>query len=242
MSTVDNAMLKECLLESILAEIKEIEAMEYPNIKASESFKERIKNTINSGKAAQKKHFPKKVAIAFIAAVILSLSIMFTVSAEIRQAVADFFVKAYETFTQFIIVENDGADTNTSGSDITQAPITYPTTIETEYMPSYINKNNYVQLDKVTNKYNIWAAWSNDTYIIDLAQQVIDSNDIILDTENASYQTAYIGEQKVYYVLKNNTYTIKWLEYGYSFNMSCDEALGWDEVEKIVLSLEPVTD
>ncbi len=242
MSTVNKAMLKECLLESIMAEIKEIEAMDYPDTKASDGFKERIKSTINADKTAKKKRFSKKVAIALVAAVVLSLSIMFTASAEIRQAVADFFVKAYETFAQLIIVENDETDTATPDSEQPQAPITYPTIIETEYIPTYIESNCYEQLDKIQNVQSVMYIWSNGTFIIDLMQGIIDSNDITLDIENSLHQTTYIDNKEVFYSLRNGIYTVVWLEYGYSFSLSCDEALGWEEVEKIVLSLEPVAD
>lgn len=242
MSTVSKAMLKECLLESILAEIKEIEAMDYAHINASEEFKERVKSTITAKKKTTQKFHPKKIAIAIVAAILVSISIAFTASAELRHAVADFFVKAYETFTQFIIADNDKTDTSTPSSEQTQDPITYPTTIETEYIPSYVIENNYVEIDKIVGTLEVFTIWSNDYAIIDLSQHIMEESGIILDTENSPYQTAYIGEQKVYYTLKNAVYTILWLANGYSFNMSCDEALGWEEVEKIVLSLEPVTD
>lgn len=235
MSTVSNAMLKKCLLKSVLAEIKELEAMDYSNIKASKDLEEKIKGTINGEGVAKKKHFSKKVAIALAAAIILGLSTMLAVSAGILSTVADFFVKAYETYTRLIVVEKGETDIETSGSEQTQAPAT----IETEYVPSYIKSNGYLLLDKIKNDNAIFTVWSNDSYIIDLTQNVISDNDIVLDTENTLLQVAWIGEQKVYYIVKNNTYTIKWLAYGYSFNMSCDEALGWEEVEKIILSIEP---
>ncbi|MBQ8145385.1 MAG: DUF4367 domain-containing protein [Clostridia bacterium] len=242
MSTVNKAMLKDCLIDSALAEIYEIEALDYSYVQVSDGFKERVKEIITSKEEPKRRVHPKKVAIILIASVLLSLSIMFSVSAKIREAVADFFVKIYDTFAQFIIVENDEKDTDTVNQDTPSPSITYPTIIETEYKPSYIEQNNYELLDKVTDKNRVFTVWTNGNEMIDLIQSNTEGSDITLDTENATYQSTYIGEKEVFYFLKNGIYTVAWIDYGYLFNMTCDESLGWDEVEKIVTSLEPITD
>ncbi len=231
MSTVSKAMLKDCLIDSALAEIYEIEALDYSYVQVSDGFKEKIKEAINAKEKAKRKVYPKKIAIILIASVLLSLSIMFSVSANIRDAVSDFFVKVYETFSEFFV--------NTEGND--EAPVEYPKAIEQVYQPKYITDNGFVEIDKIQDSLGVFTVWSNEAAIIDLSQRLV-TNKPTLDAEDVEYQTTYIGEKEIFYFLKNNIYTAVWVEHGYLFNMTCDESLGWDEVEKIVASLEPVTD
>ncbi|MBE6673580.1 MAG: hypothetical protein E7596_00570 [Ruminococcaceae bacterium] len=240
MSTINNAMLKSCLIESTLAEIKEIETLDYSDITVSESFKERIRKTITSQQPVRHTFNPKRVVVAIVAAILVSICVMFTVSAEIRNAVADFFVKAYETFTQLIIVENNEGDKDVTNTTPTQPEVVYPTSIETEYTLSYIADNNYIELDKIVNDGRVFTVWTDNTCIIDLTQSIVDENDILLDNETSLMQSKLIGDKEIFYSLKNGVYFVSWLEHGYYFSLSCDEALGWAEIEKIVLSLNEI--
>ena len=242
MSTLNSIMLKRCLLESTLTEIKEIEALDYSDITVSDNFRERIRKTITSQKPIKKTLNSKRVIIAIIAAILVSICVMFTVSAEIRNAVSSFFVKAYETFAQLIIVEDGEEENKAQNTTPTQPEVVYPSSVETEYMPSYINNNSYIELDKIKTNTQVFTVWANDTYIIDLTQSVVDENDITIDNENSQLQSKFVGDKEVYYSLKNGVYVIKWLEFGYSFSLSCDEALGWAEIEKIVLSLSVINE
>ena len=237
MSAINNAMLKRCLLESTLTEIKEIEALDYSDITVSESFKERIRKAITSQKSIKHTFNPKRVIVAIVAAILVSICVIFTVSAEIRNAVADFFVKTYETFTQLIIVENSEGDKDVTNATPTQPEVVYPTSIETEYTLSYITDNNYIELDRFVNDGSVFTVWVNDAYMIDLTQSVVDENDILLDNENSLMQSKLIGDKEIFYSLKNGVYIVSWLEHGYYFSLSCDEALGLEEIEKIILSL-----
>ena len=239
MRSISNVLLKECLLESTLTEIRAIEAMDYSEIKANDNFRKRIQHTIDTNERIKnKKCTPKKIVLIFIAAILVSFSIMLTVSANLRQAIADFFVSVYETFTEFFIVEENMLDTNTQNTETTEKP--HPTIIETEYKPTYIDENGYIQIDRIDNANRVFTVWTNETVIIDMTQNTIDNTEMTLDTEDASHQVKYIGSQKVYFVLKNNIYFVQWIAHGYSFSLSCDEILGWNEVEKIIVSIEPV--
>ncbi len=248
MNTIDNSSVKKCLLESILWEIKEIEEIDYSAVSASDTFKERIKNTITNNTKSSKKFGAKRITLILAAAILISLSIMFTVSAEIRQAVADFFVNVHETFTEFFITKENELNSNVPSKDSeanadvpdkTPSSTSFPMTIEVEYRPMYIDENNLIQLDHVAYSKSVFTIWSNGTEIIDLSQRIIVNNDTVLDTEDADHQVKYIDGLKVYCVLKNNIYFVKWVQYGYSFSLSADESLGWEEVEKIISSIKP---
>jgi hypothetical protein len=219
--SIDINSLKNTLFESTLNEIREIETLDYSHIKASDPFKKRILNILEIN-CSSKKHYSKKLLVC-IAAIIICFSIVMSVSA-MRKAVLDFFVNVYETFASFFIENEENVET--------------PNTIETKYESTYFEKNNYTQLNQIETNFRILTIWNNGTFTIDVSQHIIDKNEITLDTETTSYEIVYIENQKIYYTIKNNTYFVKWLAHGYSFNLSCEEALGWKEIEQIVSNME----
>ena len=228
MSTISREMLKRCLFESTLDEIRKIEEIDYSSIIASEQLKNRIKNDFELAKQNKKKSYPKKVALILVATLTICFLIMFSISAQIRTAVMDFFVEVYETFATFFI-HNDEETKN-------------PTTIEVHYKPNHFEKNGYIEIEneKIITPMRTLTSWSRNGRYVYFSQCIIDENDIRLDTEQTQYEITYVEEQKVYYKTKNNICTIKWLAHGYSFNLRCDESLGWEEIEKIITSLEPI--
>ena len=64
--------------------------------------------------------------------------------------------------------------------------------------------------------------------------------DIRFDNENSGYSTTQLEELKIYYLVKDEMYTVRWLSDGYSFMLYCPGSLGWEEIEKIILSIEEV--
>lgn len=225
MSTIDRDMLKQYLYESTLKEIQEIENIDYSFIKASEQFKERIKNDFIMAKREERKYPPKKIAFILVATLTICFLILFSVSAQIRTAVIDFFLEVYKTFTVFVVENEDD--------------VKFPT-IETEYLPKYFEENGYQKGKFLRTELNNSSVWSKDKINMFFSQLVIKENDIVLDSENAEYEIKFVGEQKVYYKFKNNTNSMKWLAYGYSFSLTCPESLGWEEIEKIIMSVEPI--
>ncbi len=224
MSTLDKTIFKKCLLESTLQEIREIEAIDYSHIKADDEFRGRILGIIND---AKDKTRSKRITISLIAAIVICFSIILSVSARVRTAVANFFIEIYDSFAVFFIEDED------SSEDLKP--------IETIYEPAYFEEHGYKQSSQELGKFRSLTIWTNDTITIDLSQYAIDKNDITSDAEGVSYEITYVGERKVYYAVKNDMYFVKWLEYEYSFNIRCDSSLEWSEIEKIISSLQPAT-
>lgn len=220
-------IVENALLEASLKRIRLIEAMDYPDIGTDESYDNKIYDLIY-GRTKEKKRLPKRITLILVATLTICFLIMFTVSAQVRSAVVDFFVEVYETFASFFI-EYDYAIEN-------------PKTIETKYQPTYFKKSGYQKSKQTNTNLKIIECWTKNDTVIDFSQYIISNSDITLDVEDTYYEIRYIGEQKIYYTIKNNIYFAKWLEYGYSFNIRCDESLGWEEIEKIITSLEPVTE
>lgn len=220
-------IVENALLEASLRRIRLIESMDSPDIATDEEYDNRILDVIY-GRTKEKKRLPKRIALILVAALTICFLIVFTVSAQVRTAVVDFFVEVYETFASFFIEDND----------INECP----NTLLTEYRASYLEANNYQIIKQIKSEFNILSVWSQNNISVYFSQYIIETNDVFLDIEDTSYEVSYIGEQKIYYKIKNNIYTVKWLTYGYSFNLRCDESLGWEEIEKIITSLEPVTE
>ena len=197
----------------------------YSSIKADEGFKAKILSAINDAKKKRDRSRSKRVTISFIAAIIICFSIILSISAQIREAIVNFFVEIYDTFAVFFI-ENDEGEENAK-------------VIEIVYEPTYFSENDYEQISSIKNDFKIFTIRKNNSITVDLSQYVIDSNDITSDAEDASYEITYIGELEVYYTIKNDVYFVKWIEHGYSFNLSCDSSVGFEEIEKIISSLQP---
>lgn len=228
MSTISREMLKRCLFESTLDEIRKIESVDYSSVKASEQLKNKIKNDFEASKQNKKKFYPKKIALILVAALTICFLIMFTVSAQLRTAVIDFFVEVYETFTTIFIQEDK--------------KIEYSSTIETQYNSKYFVENEYKEVEKSNTTLHVITVWSKDDITVKFSQYIIDENDITSDIEDTSYSVIYVNDIQVYHKVKNNIHSIKWIDNGYSFYINCDESLSWEEIEKIITSLEPVNE
>lgn len=210
-------IVENALLEASLRRIRLIESMDYPDIVTDEEYDNKILDAIY-GRRKEKRRLPKRIALILVAALTVCFLIIFTVSAQIRTAVVDFFVEVYETFASFFI-ESDNANENQK-------------IIKAQYEPSHFQTNGYTKINETNSSLRIFHVWSKNNFTVYFSQCIADNSNIILDTENISYNIAYIDKQKIYYTIKNNTYFIKWISYGYSFDLRCDTSLDWEEIEK----------
>ena len=168
MSTADKSMIRQCLFNSTLREIREIEDIDYSFIEASPDFKERIKSSIEAT-PRKRKLYPKKLIVALVAVISLCFLFVFAVSAQVRTKVVDFFVEVYESFT-LLLVKDNGTEDN-------------PDTIESIYEPSYLTENNYEKSKESVNRLYMSATWKKEGSTIEFSQSIIDDNYILSDTE-----------------------------------------------------------
>lgn len=225
MISKDQYTAKNVLLEASLKRIALIESMDYPEINTDESYNNKIYDAIYN--TSNKKHYTKKITLILVASITICFLILFSISAQVRTKVIDFFVEVYETFASFFI-EKDNIQTVDS--------------IETKYQPKCLKSLGYTENIQIDTKRYINYIWTNEKVYIGFSQYIIDENSISLDAEDTEYEIFYIGDQKVFCKTKDNKCSLKWLAYGYSFNLSCDKDFSWEEIEKIILSLEPVSE
>ena len=80
--------------------------------------------------------------------------------------------------------------------------------------------------------------WDNGTDEIYFKQSFGSSSmQTSVDTEGASYMTASIDDHIVYYIYKNG-YTVLWRNMNSSFLMICPESITWEDVERMIRSIE----
>lgn len=142
----------------------------------------------------------------------------------IRIRIIDFIEFIYEKFVCLSIDEEE---------------YNYPETIEKIYKPKYIPVDyEYYEINIRTIRVKVEYKNSSETMLF--YQYVISRKNVNFDNEYSDYTPRYIDDQKVYYTIKEDKYTVKWVAHDYSFVLSCPESLGWDEIEKIILSIEEV--
>ena len=217
-------MIKNCLLESTLNEIKEIESLDYSFVKADEDFKARIKNDIEKRKTLSKS---RKLILILVATLVVCCCIAFSASADIRNSILSFFVEAHQSYSD-ITFENVN-------------PNNCPKVIETEYQSSYFEEKGYKPSQKNVFSWLTTTEWTIGSRKVTFSQSTIDENVFItINTEDGIYDTV-IGDYKVYYTKNSALYSVYWIQDGYFFRLHCCPGMDLDDAEEIILSTGPLT-
>lgn len=214
-------LFKKALLDSTMKEIRAIEEADYPTIEMPKKYDLEIYNAINNS-SIRVKRYPKRAAI-ILAAILICLTMMMSISA-IRVRIIDFVVNIYE---KYICLSVEEPSEN------------YPKRIEKIYKPSYV-PNSYVENIFDKQPITIRIEWKYQNNTIKFYQHIMTDEYIRFDNKNSGYSTTQLEELKIYYLVKDEMYTVRWLSNGYSFTLFCPESLGWNEIEKIILSIEEV--
>lgn len=222
MTEFDLAIIKKALIDTEKLEIKSLES--FPSVKANHS-KEyicKINNLIEKERKRENSvfHWTAKRKLAFFIVAILLISLTITACA-FTKPIKDFFIEVYPQFTRF------SADKDTPSPPPQQFKRYEPTWIPSEYY--CINRDN-------TNGSSI-IVWSNGAHKIFLQQSFSAGNTISIDTEGTAYKKELIDNLTVYYVHKNNTYSIVWTFEEYNFSLSCHDSISWENVIKTIKSL-----
>ena len=100
------------------------------------------------------------------------------------------------------------------------------------------DSSNQVITFNTFNSYDIETILENSNNKIYFYQNTIIGNTLKFDNEYSNYSTTQLEDFKIYYLGKDGMYTVRWLSNGYSFTLFCPESLDWNEIEKIILSVE----
>ena len=205
-------LVKKAFYDIAQREIAFFESFPEIDIQHSESYEKAINKLIQ-------KNDPERCKIVFhrrlIAAIISAVLIATLTACIFRKPLLDFVEKVFDDHTNF-----------TSGEE--------NKLLEKVYLPTYVPQG-YIQEDYLRGQLGMHITFTSDADCISFQQSPLRaSGDFDLDTEDEAYKTTYIGEQAVYYICKNNTYSILWENGVNQFTLTAPADLGWEEIEKII--------
>ena len=225
MTKVEIDILKKALFIIGREEVEAYKALPDEDVVFSKEFEDKV-HAINKRRKSlfhkATKTVPRRIAVVLIAAVI-TFTMMMSVSA-IRTPILNFVIKTYDSFIS-IFVEKD-------------EQIKLPTSVEHMYMPKYLPEG-FIEISSENYGFNAEAIWMNNASIIMLSQDIIsEDSKIVIDNQDADYQTIMIDKNEIYYYSKNGFYTMYWSDGYYIFTLTCPEDINISEIEKIIASLE----
>lgn len=164
--------------------------------------------------------FRRRIVIGLITALLI-VSTMFSVSA-VRKPIIEFFVEIFDEFIHIFADEEIEPSNNSY------------------YVPEWL-PDGYAEKEKMIQDACKSHIWINGENKITFSQYFDNTMDAYLDNEDSDYTTQDISIYTVHYTLKNGVYLCIWANDEYTFMLKCPESVGWDNVVKIISSMQEVT-
>ena len=225
MTKAEIDILKNALLLLGRKEVEEYKALPQEDFVFSKEFEEKVV-AINKRRKSffyqATKTTPRKIAIVFVAAIIM-LTMTMSISA-IRKPILNFFTSIYESFIT-IFVEAD-------------EELELPTSIEQIYKPTYLPEE-YIEISSENYEFEAISMWMKNASAIILSQNTIsEETKISIDNKETDYQTTTISGNSVYYYIKDGYYYLIWSN-NYIFSLTAPSDIPFDEIKKIISSITP---
>ena len=212
-----NNRIRSALTAYAMAEIRAFEALPEVPFEPSESYREGIERIHESYLRMQARISKRKLIALLVAAVIIVMSITACVY---REEIRDFFVGLFDDHAQFEIGETESK------------------LIERYYFPAYILEGYSEDERCKISESLVYMIYTNGTHEIGYFQTTTSGYHGSLDTQGAEYNVISIGEYTVHRTYKNNTYSMIWETERYVFGLTCHDSIGWEEIERIILSIK----
>ena len=210
-------LIKKAFFDIAEREISVFESFPEADIIHSESYEKAINKLIE-------KNDPEKCKITLnrrLKAIIITATLivaLFITACVFRKPLLDFVERVFDDHTSF-----------TSGNE--------NKLLEKVYLPTYIPEG-FVQEDYEKGLLNVYIFFSSENGFISFKQTPLNkTGSTNLDTEGSECKVAYVGKQPVYYIYKNNTYSVLWENDINKFGLTVSADLPWEEVEKIIASV-----
>lgn len=216
MNKKDLALIKKALSDIDNYDIKRLNAFPTLQIPNAEEFDRKMLAIGYDCSSKKPFSIKKRIIILIAAAFLLSLS---ATAYAFRENIKDFFLKKYNGNGATFSYEYENPTKVTEG-------IFHPT-----WLPEGFTEVSYSESD-----IKIQTIWLNKTDRIVLMQNKL-SGSISFDTENSNYERLIINDQTYYYIFKNNTQSLFWMNDKYSFTLWCTD-LTKEDVFKIATSLK----
>ena len=216
MTKNETALIKKALFAVAMQEVKLMDSFPEVDLPHSEEYLSSIVTIPCQVRIIKdKKHsLKKKLLIGLVAALLAVLT-----ACALSKPIVDFVERVHNGFTELISGENDVKK------------------IESFYMPTYLPEG-YKIASESYHESSFSVVWENEENKIIFYQRILSNSSIIIDTEDATYDSLYIDEQKVYYALKNHQYSFFWENDVYSFQLQCSDTIPREEIEKIISNIQ----
>lgn len=216
MTKNETALIKKALFAVAMQEVKLMDSFPEVDLPHSEEYLSSIVTIPCQVRIIKdkKQSLKKKLLIGLVAALLAVLT-----ACALSKPIIGFVERVHNGFTELISGENDVKK------------------IESFYMPTYLPEGYKIASESYhESSFNV--VWENEENKIIFYQRILSNSSIIIDTEDATYDSLYIDEQKVYYALKNHQYSFFWENDVYSFQLQCSDTIPREEIEKIILSIQ----
>ena len=165
----------------------------------------------------------KRAILAFAAALILMITMVFSVSA-LREPVVKFFVEVYELFSSVFFEK-------------TVPEESIPTTLEQIYLPEYIpegyalDEASSIEMSALT-----FHMYIGENGAIEYQQFIFDSSGFTINTEGIAHEMIMVGEHEGIFYSNLGNQTVLWASDPYGFSLA--GPVSKEELLKMALSLK----
>lgn len=221
MMKIKSSELKKWLLDACLFEADAISAYPTVTFEHSREYNERIREILsekNYGGFSR----TRTAKIIIISAIIISLLLSALACIPI---IKKYIISRTES-DYWVSVNPDAKDDETE---------IFRSTIDDVYLPSYI-PDGYFEVQSTNNEFTVSSLWMNDVNVITYDQWGNDGA-YSIDSQ-ASYNIIKIADYDINYSIKHEYKNMFWEHDGYIFILTCPDSIGFDEVEKIIESIQ----
>jgi len=223
MNKINNRAIFEALEYVLYKKMeKEAEAMLRlcPTVEHDEECYRAVKAQIDEHfKKLERKALKSRVIVAIVAAV---LALLTSCAVIFREEIGGFIVTFFE----------GNADFEGGGSIAKE--------IDVYYEPTYVPEG-YSSIEKdISDLYAVYG-YSNGERTL-YFEQYLSSGSNSIDTQNAVYGEATVGDKELFYSYREEKKTVSmiWRNQNCSFFLSCSSELAPDEIERIILGIQPI--
>ena len=224
MKRSDKALLKKALYDSEAIRIKRLEMLPRVTGEHSEKYKKRLEEIFNSFDDIEKKNKRRSKRKTFlIAAIIALLALSFSACAVI-EPVRDFVIEIYEKCTNIFLTSENIGELNQK--------------FELSYIPERYELNESSIFDDAGMYEKRYDYGEKSISLMMVNGSSISS----YDSEGIPMKDVYINGIQIYLFTKWSNDIAVWTDGEYLFTLSYPEDLDFSEVEKMILSVAPISE
>lgn len=164
----------------------------------------------------------KKILIAAIISILLVSSLVGCIFAP---QIRDFFIEVFDNGTKY----------KTNEQNCQHVDVIY----NLNYLPE-----GYEEVDTLIDDYSLMRIFKSDQDATPnniVFEQVPSGTTVTgVDTEEQGTQIVHVNNIELYYTTSKGHYVLLWKTEEYIFSLICPTSIPWDEVEKIILGIQPI--